>query len=373
MRLAFFTNIPSIHQVGLGRAFAKRLRRNYALVCWEPVDRERSTLGWNDSFSEDWIIRAWLSKQERNRAIDILHSAQIVVWGYAPENEISSRISENKITFCYTERIFKRGRWRILDPRILVSIYKKFIINNKPNHHLLSVGPYCAQDFKWLHLFRNRMWRWGYFLEVPEIISRRFQLVPVVLWAGRMLDWKRVDLLIYAAAWAKKKNCKFMLRLIGDGPEKNKLQALVKKIKMEDNCEFVAPMPPQQVWHEMEQADIFVLSSDQQEGWGAVVNEAMCRGCCVIGSKAAGSVPWLIKDGENGFVFEGSRPEDLGRILLFCIQNSEQIRRSGEAARATIQSLWSPDIAAERFLSLCDAIEKGRPSPFNDGGPCSPA
>jgi glycosyltransferase involved in cell wall biosynthesis len=132
-------------------------------------------------------------------------------------------------------------------------------------------------------------------------------------------------------------------------------------------------MSPEEVGKAMEKADIYVLPSNQQEGWGAVVNEAMSRGCCVIGSKSAGSVPWLIRDGVNGYIFDGDDAENLGRILLRCLEAPDRTREMGRNARATMLNLWSPEVAAERFLQLCAAIESGKSSPFNDGGPCSPA
>lgn len=373
MYITFFTNIPSHHQIPLGRAFASRLQSDYALVCWEKVSEERIKLGWEIDYSEDWLVKAWLSEQEKKRAYETLRRSKIVVWGYAPKREIRERISQNKLTFCYTERIFKRGRFRIIDPRVLKNIYEQFKMNDRLSHHLLSVGPYCADDFRWIGVFNNRMWRWGYFPEVPETITRYKNDRPIILWAGRMLDWKRVDLLIRAAAWVRAKGGCFLLRLIGGGPLEQKLRDMASRFKLYDICKFIGPQSPEHIGKEMEQADIFALPSNQQEGWGAVVNEAMSRGCCVIGSKSAGSVPWLIQDGVNGHVFEGNRVDDLGRILLYCIQNPDHTRQMGLAARATMLNLWSPEVAAERFLRLCEAIEGGTNSPFNDQGPCSPA
>lgn len=373
MRLALFTNIPSHYQISLGRAFAAKLQGDYALVCWEAVGPERRKLGWDSDFSKDWLIKAWASEQEKQRAYEILRSAQVVVWGYAPKEEIRARIVQNKLTFCYTERIFKRGRWRILDPRVLKSVYEQFKLNDRPSHHLLAVGPYCAEDFRWLGAFGNRMWRWGYFPPVPETLSRCQNEVPVIFWAGRMLDWKRVDLLVRAAAWTRSQGANFFVRLMGYGPEEQRLRALVAHLGLTDVCEFIGPQSAEQVGKAMEQADIYVLPSNQQEGWGAVVNEAMSRGCCVIGSKYAGSVPWLIQDGVSGHVFEGNQVEDLGRILLYCIQNPDHTRQMGLAARTLMLNLWSPEVAAERFLRLCEAIAGGMSSPFDDQGPCSPA
>jgi len=374
MRLALFTNIPSIHQIPLAKAFADRLNGDFALVCWESGNEERRKLGWEDNFVEEWLVKAWISTEEAARAVEILRTAEVVVWGYAPQQEIEARVASGKLTFRYTERLFKRGRWRILDPRVFRSILRIHASSRASVHHLLAVGPYCADDFRLIRAHQGRMWRWGYFPQVPPAISRHPSYdVPVVLWAGRMISWKRVDLLIRAAAWVRERGANFRLRLIGYGAEEERLRALATHLGLADRCEFQGPMSPEGVGKAMEEADIYVLPSNQQEGWGAVVNEAMSRGCCVIGSKSAGSVPWLIRDGVNGYIFDGDDAENLGRILLRCLEAPDRTREMGRNARATMLNLWSPEVAAKRFLQLCAAIESGKPSPFNDGGPCSPA
>jgi glycosyltransferase involved in cell wall biosynthesis len=61
-------------------------------------------------------------------------------------------------------------------------------------------------------------------------------------------------------------------------------------------------MAPEAVRDHMEAADIFLFTSDFNEGWGAVLNESMNSACAVVASHAIGSVPFLLKDGENGFI-----------------------------------------------------------------------
>ena len=375
MRLALFTNIPSHHQIPLNQAFAEKLPGDFAMVCWEAEMVERKRLGWPEDYEYPWLVKAWSSPEEHARAMDILRSAEVVIWGYAPEEEIAARIANDKLTFRYTERFLKRGRWRLFDPRVMRAALKTYALGQTGAHHLLAVGPYCASDYRLLRSFSGRMWRWGYFPQVPDRLNRKESGDEmVILWAGRMLDWKRVDLLLKGAAWARGQgNGHFRVRLIGYGPEEERLRALARRLGLADSCEFLGPMSPENVWNAMEQADIYVFPSNQQEGWGAVVNEAMSHGCCVIGSQSAGSVPWLIRDGMNGYIFDGNSAEKLGRILLHCLESPPRTREIGVAAHNTMVSLWSPEVAAERFLQLCDALEAGKPSSFDDGGPCSPA
>jgi len=62
-----------------------------------------------------------------------------------------------------------------------------------------------------------------------------------------MIAWKRVDLLIRAAAWARGQGASFRLRLIGYGAEEERLRALATHLGLADRCEFQGPMSPEEV------------------------------------------------------------------------------------------------------------------------------
>jgi glycosyltransferase involved in cell wall biosynthesis len=375
LNLAIFTNMLSIHQIPLGNALANRLHDDFKLVCWEPTTKDRVELGWKNDYEQEWIIKPWISENEKQKALDLIQSADVVVWGYAPVSEINRRVVKGKLTFLYTERPFKRGRWRMLDPRVASGIYNLIKFSNKDNYHLLSVGPYCADDFRFLGAFNNRMWRWGYFPEAVKFKeTKNSHDIPTILWVGRMLSWKRVDLILEATAWVRDhSNQCFKIRIIGNGPEEEHIYLLANQLKLTDLCTFDSSKPYEETLHAMKQSEIYILSSDKNEGWGAVVNEAMCQGCCVIGNISTGSVPWLIKDGVNGFVFNGKNSKELGKILLDCLEKSDRTNKIGMSAQNDIFSLWSPTIAADRLLKLIEAINYRKISPFQDGGPCSPA
>ena len=71
----------------------------------------------------------------------------------------------------------------------------------------------------------------------------------------------------------------------------------------------------------MRNHDIFIFTSDRQEGWGAVLNEAMDSGSTVVASDAIGSSPFLIKDGQNGFLFKSENHKSLYQKVAYLIDN----------------------------------------------------
>lgn len=58
-------------------------------------------------------------------------------------------------------------------------------------------------------------------------------------------------------------------------------------------------------------SDIFVFTSDRNEGWGASLNEAMSSGCACVVSDAIGSSHFLINNEVNGLLFKNKRLSSL--------------------------------------------------------------
>ena len=132
-------------------------------------------------------------------------------------------------------------------------------------------------------------------------------------------------------------------------------------------------MSPEQVRVNMEKADIFLFTSDFNEGWGAVLNESMNSGCAVVSSHAAGATPFLVSDEKNGFIYESRNITDLYEKIKYLLENSEETKKIGKEAYKTITELWSPKVAANRFLELSNSILNTGNCLLFSNGPCSPS
>ena len=114
-----------------------------------------------------------------------------------------------------------------------------------------------------------------------------------VLWVGRLLKLKRVDTIIKAVGECSKSK-KITLDIYGVGPEEAKLKKLAAKYG--DKIKFYPPVPINEVRKLMREHDIYVLSSNGYEGWGAVVSEALEEGMAVIGTYEAGSSATILPE-----------------------------------------------------------------------------
>lgn len=224
--------------------------------------------------------------------------------------------------------------------------------------------------------FSGRTLKWGYF---PEFISyEKSQIVHaekpsyMLLWTGRLIDWKHPEYIIEAANSLKHRGISFHLNVIGDGELKEKLEKQVMYGNLQDVISVLGSKNPETVRQYMVESDIFLATSDLQEGWGAVINEAMNSGCAVIASHAMGATGFLIDHCKNGLVFESGNKADFLRQLEYVTWNKKICSQLGWNAYQTIAGEWNAQTAANRFLQLCEALIAQGNKKYKTG-PCSPA
>ena len=158
--------------------------------------------------------------------------------------------------------------------------------------------------------------------------------------------------------------------MIGGGILEEKIKERIKKENLTDYVKLLGTMSPEKVRENMEKSEIFLFTSDRNEGWGAVLNESMNSGCAVIASGAIGSVPYLIKDGENGEIYKDGDLNDLYRRVKGLIADDKRRKGYGINAYRTMLKTWNAEVAAERLLTLIEKINDGKDTPYIEG-PCS--
>ena len=374
LRILQVTNIVSPHQLPLAHCLVCRLGgNNFRFVATDPPLLERAKLGWNTQAAEPWILRAGEKESDRAAYEKWWDEADVVIAGNRDVPKIADRVRQGKLTFYMSERWWKPplGIARLLHPRFAWMAYRFARLTRMPNFHYLPMGGYAAGDMRRIASFQERIWDWGYFTAMPDPLPPCLKREGAfrVLWAGRMLAWKRVDTLIRAFGKLLSKAPDCRLTLIGQGPCRSALEALVQKLGISGSVDFRDSVPASEVRLWMRKAHVYVLPSNGYEGWGAVVNEAMSEGCPVVASEAVGAAKSMIRHGENGLLF---KPGDHVRLsdLLLQLNTDESLRfRFANAGQQTIAQFWSPKIAAERFLCVCESIQKNNPPPKYGFGP----
>jgi glycosyltransferase involved in cell wall biosynthesis len=184
---------------------------------------------------------------------------------------------------------------------------------------------------------------------------------------GRFIDCKHTEDAIKVAKLMKKNGYKFSLDIIGSGELDEYLKKIVIHNHLGDVVTFLGSMKTEQVREQMENANIYLFTSDSGEGWGAVLNEAMNSGCAVVVSDAIGAVPFLIVNNENGLIYKSRDISSLYNKVTMLLDNKEKQIELGINAYKTIAETWNAKVAAERFIKVSEQLLKGEIYYYSNG------
>ena len=194
--------------------------------------------------------------------------------------------------------------------------------------------------------------------EVPAARTPRQRVRFVYL--GRLVDFKGVDILLEALAQALAPDVQLEaapsemeLHVIGDGPDREELQAKARTLGIADRVVFHGFVPQKDCPGLLADADALVLPSLHECG-GAVVLEAMAMGVPVIATRWGGPADYL--DDETGILIDPTGRdafvEDL-RAALVRMAGSPALREQfGERGRARVLAHYDWDKKIDRILEI---------------------
>lgn len=375
--IIFISNFISEHQIPFCEALYKATNGDFWFIATKPMSEERKKLGFVDQSSKfPFVLKSYVNNEAVNNARNLAISADIAILGDAPYVYVDQRVKNGKITFKYTERYFKQTRLKVCDPRVLKSVFERDFQYRKLPYYLLCAGAYVAGDAALIKSYPEKMYKWGYFPKtvvfdnINEVIINKKK--NSLLWVGRFIDWKHPEIPVKVAKELKNRNINFQMTMIGNGPLSYKIEKMVRKYGLSNCVTLTGALSPERVRDEMEKSEIFIFSSDRNEGWGAVLNESMNAACVPVADNMIGSVPFLIKNGENGLTYAKA---DVGKLtdnidLLF--SNQKRREKMAKEAYNTIITEWNAEVAATRFIELSDALLHGEKF-FFQSGICSKA
>ncbi len=340
----------------------------------EGLNASRTGIG--SQAKRPYIFSAMQSPKE---AKEFCANAEAVIFGAAPLEHIEQRIKENKLTLYYSERLFKKNILRYCNPITYSHVKKRFINPSKnSNFHLLCASSFAALDFYRVKAFRNRMYKWGYQVEIFEKdIDSLMRCKPQdglsFIWVGRLIKLKHCDHAIKVVSKLIKDGYPVRLTIIGSGPEEKKLKRLVIKLGLQENVIFKGVCPIEETRAEMDKSNVFLFTSDFKEGWGATLNECMNSGCACVASHVAGSTYFLAKDGVDSLIYPSGSIKDLYEKTLTLIQNKQLREQLGRKAYEKMYTLWNPKFSGERMVVLIETLLKQKDCYMYNEGPCSKA
>lgn len=176
----------------------------------------------------------------------------------------------------------------------------------------------------------------------------------LVLSVGNLIPIKGHDLLLRALAAIQDRLSSLpsglALEIIGDGPERARLQQLAGELGIAAKVHFRGRQGRREVADAMRRATVFALPS-RYEGLGCVYLEAMSSGKAVIACQGQG-IEEVIRPAVNGCLIATDDLQGLTDTLTALLQQSELRRKIGEAARRTILQSFTLEQQAERLLRV---------------------
>ncbi|MDR0963805.1 MAG: glycosyltransferase [Clostridium sp.] len=357
MQVVFVSNYINHHQIPFCDAMFRLLEGSFAFIQTIPMEEDRRRMGWKEE-SLPYLVKSY---EDATRCKDLIANANVVLFGYSEEAYIEQRLQDRKPVIRISERLYKEGQWKMISPRGLRKKYIDHIRYRKERVYLLCVGAYVPSDFHLIRAYPNKMFRWGYFpplrtYQEGTIETSKEKKIPQILWAGRFITLKHPEVPVLCAKYLRELGLSFELLMIGGGELEESIRSMIQNDNLESNITLLGYQEPSAVRDFMEHADIFLCTSNRIEGWGAVISEAMNSGCAVVANYLTGAAPYLIRHGENGFVYKDASPTDLFQIVEKLLRNADLRLAVGKEAYRTISQKWNADYAAacllERMVSL---------------------
>lgn len=170
---------------------------------------------------------------------------------------------------------------------------------------------------------------------------------PSILFLGRLVPNKGCDVLVRALAELPPAS---RLVVVGDGPERSKLEQLATTLGVASRIEFTGWENPEGVKERLRQARVLAVPSLWPEPFGLVALEAYAAGCPVVASASGGLVD-LIEEGVTGRLVQPDNPLELSRALLPYLLDADLATRAGMAGQEMAERRFS-------FVEHLESLER---------------
>jgi len=165
-----------------------------------------------------------------------------------------------------------------------------------------------------------------------------------------LIPIKGHELLLRAAAALAAEFPMLHWEIIGDGPERPRLNTLAVQLQIANRVSFRGRQSRRDVAAAMQRCTIFALPS-RYEGLGCVYLEAMSTGKPAIGCREQG-IAEVIQHGSNGFLVGAGNEKELTLALAMLLRDENRCRNLGAAARDTILDRFTLAHQAESLVRI---------------------
>ncbi len=179
----------------------------------------------------------------------------------------------------------------------------------------------------------------------------------ILLFLGRLIPQKGVDLLLDAFAKVLDRGIKAKLLIIGEGVNKTYYQTYANHKGFGKLVEFLGWIPDLELPNYFNQVDYFIVPS-RYEPFGLVILEGQYFGLPPIAARVGG-IPEILHDGIDGILFEGNNSDDLADKLIFTITHPESYGKLKQGCAKNIEN-FSWDVSNQKYVQVIRSLSSVR-------------
>ena len=172
---------------------------------------------------------------------------------------------------------------------------------------------------------------------------------------GRLSREKGVDIALRAMPMVLREHPDARLVVAGDGPERQRLEALAGQLGVAASVRFGGAVGPNELERVYSDAGLLVLPTLWMENCPVSVLEAFAHGRAVVATRIGG-VPELIEDGRTGALFERGDDSELGARLVGLLADPDRITMMGRCAEGSWAENFTPEIHGRRLRAAYDGL-----------------
>jgi len=171
-----------------------------------------------------------------------------------------------------------------------------------------------------------------------------------LLYVGRLVAVKGLDLLLDAFAQLTQKWRDVELLLIGDGAEREALKHQATALGIKDKVHFVGAQPHERIVLWMNAGDVFCLPS-HKEGLPNVLLEALACGTPIVAT-SVGGIPEIVAEGQVGRLVRSRDPKEMAA----CIEEVMETRWDRQRLRDYVAERFSFDVVTKKLLEMYGSV-----------------
>lgn len=245
----------------------------------------------------------------------------------------------------------------------------KKLVEYKYHRALEHIGIHSSDfihtDSKWMRnllidqygVSPQKIFTFPYGMDVDQFTSQTGEVTvtknkKVILFTGRLVYLKGVELLIDALAKLRQERSDWECWILGEGPLQKELQEKCKGLYLTDDVKFLGVA--HNVVDYLKQADLFIHPS-LQDNQPYSVMEAELLGVPVIVSDASG-LPEMVIDGKTGFIIPSGNSEQIYNKIKYLLENEEKRKEMAKHAKEWAIEQWQVNKMRNKYLDMYNQV-----------------